>query len=264
MDALNQIIASHNLFTTEHEGITVCRVPLMHEGFRLSRDILYQLADRRTVLYLSGGRTPKDLYENLANDKKLHPGAVALIDERYGSKAHNSSNEKMIQEAGLLPYLREQSVPFYPILLEQQLDLKETAKNYDMTLRYLFAGFPKSIGILGIGLDGHTAGIAGNRQELSSSASSDKSFVNPLFANDDPGAFVGEFSDLQGPFKERITMTFLGLSMLDIFIVLVFGEDKKHALDLVFSEGSEEEVPGRFFKRPEIARRTLFITDQKI
>ena len=65
-------------------------------------------------------------------------------------------------------------------------------------------------------------------------------------------------------FKERITMTFLGLSMLDVFIVLVFGEDKKDALEKVFTEGPEEEVPGRFFKRPEIAKRTLLITDQKV
>ena len=37
----------------------------------------------------------------------------------------------------------------------------------------------------------------------------------------------------------------------------VFGEDKKDALQKVFQEGSEEEIPGRFFKRPEIAKRTL-------
>lgn len=257
-----KILSSQNVIPMEREGITVCRVPLMYEGFKIAKEILLTIADRKTVLYLSGGRTPKDLYENLALDKKLYPGAIALIDERYGGKYHNTSNERMIRDTGLLPMISEKGVPFYPILLDDQLDLAETAKNYDMTLRYLFAGFPKSVGVLGIGMDGHTAGIAGNRK--ASTASTIEAFENPLFSKDDPGSLVSSFSDLKGPFKERITMTFLGLSMIDVFIVLVFGEDKKAALEQVFSDGSEEEVPGRFFKRPEIARRTIFITDQKI
>jgi 6-phosphogluconolactonase/glucosamine-6-phosphate isomerase/deaminase len=42
----------------------------------------------------------------------------------------------------------------------------------------------------------------------------------------------------------------------------VFGEDKQRALDGLFEEGAEEEIPARFFKRHEIAEKTLFITDQ--
>ncbi|MDQ5901276.1 MAG: 6-phosphogluconolactonase [Patescibacteria group bacterium] len=262
MDEIKKILSDQHALFDEKMGITVIRVPLIYEGFKLTKEILQVIADRKTVLYLSGGRTPKGLYENLAQDQKLFPGALALIDERYGSKFHNNSNEKMIKDTGLLPMLSEKGVPFYPILLEEQKDLDQTAKNYDMTLKYLFAGFPKSVGILGIGLDGHTAGIAGNRK--GSTASTIEAFENPLFTTVHPGSLVGSFSDLKGPFKERITMTFMGLSMLDLFIVLVFGEDKKNALELVFSDGPEEEVPGRFFRRPEIARRTIFITDQKV
>jgi hypothetical protein len=32
----------------------------------------------------------------------------------------------------------------------------------------------------------------------------------------------------------------------------------------MFTEGREEEIPARFFKRPEIAKKTLLITDQRI
>jgi 6-phosphogluconolactonase/glucosamine-6-phosphate isomerase/deaminase len=85
-----------------------------------------------------------------------------------------------------------------------------------------------------------------------------------MFDDDEKNLMVSSYSDLQGNFKERVSMTFLGLSMIDLFIVLVFGEVKKEALEKVFSDGSEEDVPGRFFKRPEIARRTLLITDQKV
>ncbi len=259
-DIASSILKDTNALSHKEQGITLSRVPTMYEGFRLAREILSATVDRRTVLYLSGGRTPKDLYKNLANDRKLVPGAIALIDERYGSKFHNNSNEKMIKDTGFLPYSEDRNIPFYPILQEPQLDLATTADNYDMTVRYLFSGFPKSVAILGIGLDGHTAGIAGNRPQLLGQ----EGFDNPLFNELHKNNFVSSFSDLEGPFKERVTLTFLGLSMVDLYIVLLFGEDKKQALKLVFSEGTEEDIPGRFFKRPDIAKRTLFITDQKV
>ncbi len=259
-DQVISILNSQSALFHKREEILSCRVPMVYEGFRLTREILYQIVERKTVLYLSGGNTPKELYKNFVNDKKLFPGAFALIDERYGLKMHNNSNEKMIAETGLLNYAKEKKIPFYSILQDPQLSLSETAMNYDMTLKYLFNGFPKSIGILGIGKDGHTAGIAGNRKRILG----EEGFQNPIFADKAKDSFVSSFSDLAGPFKERVTLTFLGLSKLDFFIVLVFGDDKKHALKEVFQDGSEEEIPARFFRRPDIAKRTLFITDQKV
>lgn len=262
MTDLLRLLHEKQFVTYQKDGLNIAKVSTMYDGFKTARELLYAVVDKTTVLYLSGGRTPKDLYENLANDKKLLPGAVALIDERYGAKLHNTSNEKMVDDSGLLPYLRTAGVPFYPILQQNQLSLKETGDNYDMTIRYLFAGFPRSVATLGIGLDGHTAGIAGNRQN--SAELSVQDFHNEMFDDDQKNMLVSSYADLNGMFKERVSMTFLGLSMIDLFIVLVFGEDKKEALEKVFAEGSEEEVPGRFFKRPEIARRTLLITDQKV
>ncbi|MBI5045234.1 MAG: 6-phosphogluconolactonase [Candidatus Levybacteria bacterium] len=256
------ILQKNQLVSYVKEGIPIAKVSMVYEGFKLARELLYEIVDKTTVLYVSGGQTPKDLYRNVANDQKIHPGAVALIDERYGIRGHNVSNEKMIEESGFLPYLKEKGVPFYPILQDNHPNLVETADNYDMTIKYLFAGFPRSVGILGIGLDGHTAGIAGNRTDPS--MGSGLLFHNPMFDQEQKNSLVSSFSDLQGKFKERVSMTFRGLSMIDVFIVLVFGEDKKEALEKVFSDGSEEDIPGRFFKRPEIAKRTLLITDQKI
>ena len=262
MDDLHSTLNSHNYPFHIVDGMTVSRALTTYEGFRLARDILYAVVDRKTVLYLSGGNTPRDLYQNLANDKKLSTGALAIIDERYGQRFHNNSNEKMIEDSGLLAYTNSLQVPFYPILQNPQKDLDETAKNYDMTVSYLFAGFPKSVGILGIGSDGHTAGIAGNR--LDSALASGELFGNPLFQDEEKLRLVSSFSDLTGPFRERVTMTFTGLSLINVYILLVFGDDKADALKAMFQEGSEEDVPARFFTRPEVARRTLLITDQKV
>lgn len=251
---LQHTLLEKQIFFYRHSGVSICKVSTMYEGFKIARELLYTIVDKTTVLYLSGGRTPKGLYENLSNDRKLLPGAVALVDERYGIRFHNMSNEKMIRDSGLLPYLSERGVPFYPILQNSHPSLKETADNYDMTLRYLFAGFPKSVAIIGIGSDGHTAGIAPDREN----------FHNPMFDGDQKNLFVSSYADLEGPFKERVSMTFLGLSMIDVFFILAFGEEKKEAIQNMFQDGSEEAIPARFFRRPEIAQRTLFITDQKV
>lgn len=222
------------------------------EGMVRSENLLDALVDRKTVLFLSGGSTPKDLYAKIAKDQKLTPGAVAMVDERYGKRFHENSNELMIKNTGLILYLEKKNIRFYPILEDQTGE--KTTENYDETVRFLLSFFPKSVAIIGIGADGHTAGIAPDRID----------FKNPLFDKDRKDLLVSQFNDAEGEFKERITMTFLALSMIDKLIVLAFGDKKKRALELMNKGGSIEEVPARFLVRSDIVQKTLLITDQKI
>ena len=53
-------------------------------------------------------------------------------------------------------------------------------------------------------------------------------------------------------------------SNVGVAVQINFGEDKENALKDMFQDGSEEDVPARFFRRPEVARRALLITDQKV
>lgn len=257
---LHQVLEQKNILFYLTEGITVATVANLHEGFILTEEILYGILDNKTVLYLSGGSTPKELYKKLAAEEKLSVGAVGMVDERFGPKLHNISNEKMLQETGLLRYLQMRDIRFYPIL--QNKTCQETAKNYDEKLRILNATYQKSVAVLGLGADGHTAGIAPLRQGFLGQAGSE--FKNPLFDDERKYLLASEFDDQKGPFKERVTMTFWGLSMLDVLIVLVFGSAKQNALEQMFESGSEKEIPARFFKRPEIAKKTLLITDQRV
>ncbi len=234
--------------------ISIITVEDQEAGFEAAKKNLYERCDRQSILFLSGGRTPKDLYQQLSQEHQLEAGAVGLVDERYGEKFWENSNEKMIQESGLLSYLDSKNIPFYPIL-QDGMSRVETAEHFDQELRsLLFSAFPKSIAILGVGLDGHTAGIAGTRE----------GFKNPMFFHDQKDLLAATFNDQKGMFKERITMTFNALSLMDILLVLVFGDDKKKALQLMFSQGSEEEVPSRFLMRPDMAKKVILITDQKV
>ena len=42
------------------------------------------------------------------------------------------------------------------------------------------------------------------------------------------------------------------------------GIAEKEALKKAFTQGSLEEIPARFYQQREIAKKTIFITDQKI
>jgi len=250
-DEMLAIIAKQGRFVFESQNVAICRTNTQIEGVNLAETILNTMIDTRTALFLSGGRTPKDLYSLLADDEQIEPGAVALIDERYGEKLHSNSNENMLRTTGLIQYFSWRHMPFYPVIQENK-SVDIVATEYDETIRYLLSQFPRSFGVLGIGLDGHTAGIAGERAD----------FHNPLFDQEQNDKVVSWFDDFSGPFQTRVTMTFAGLSLLDVMLVLVLGDDKKEALEKTFSPGSIEAVPARFFTLPEIAPKVVLITDQ--
>lgn len=252
LDTIETLFKKNNVFFHKNQGITVANVKDSITGVDLVSKVLYEVIDRKTVLYLSGGSTPKILYSRLAQEEKLFPGAVGQVDERFGPDFHQSSNQLMIKGTGLLRYLQIRDIPFYPIL--QNKTREETARNYDEKIRELNAIFQKNVAIMGIGDDGHTSGIAPNRI----------GFTNPMFDQSRKHVLVSEFDDQKSKYKERVAMTFFGLEMQDLLILLVFGEDKKEALLKMFEDGSEEDIPARFYKRPEIAKKTLLITDQQI
>jgi 6-phosphogluconolactonase/glucosamine-6-phosphate isomerase/deaminase len=250
MDLVKSILQKQNIFSHENEGILVGRVKDAGEGFLLAHDVVLEMCNSQTVLYLSGGRTPKEFYEMLSTEDALEVGTVGLVDERFGGRFHENSNEKMIMDTGLLQSLDKKGVAFHPILTGSS-DMHVTAEEYDQTVRSLHATYQQSIGILGVGVDGHTAGLPARISNIQYPISNLENDYSYVIAYDYP----------VGVYGKRITQTFLGLSMMDFLLVMVFGEDKKDALQKMFSEGSEEEIPSRFYKRQDIAPKTLLITD---
>ncbi len=223
-----------------------------HNAVEKAKEILYEKVDKKTVLFLSGGATPKSLYASLAKDGIIHPAAVGLVDERYGKKFHEASNERMIQDTNFLDFLDKKNIPFYPIL-QKNMSREKASEAYDKITRDLFFHFPKSIAVMGIGTDGHTASIIPNR----------KDFTDPLFAEGKNQLFVGDFNDTHSDYKERIGMTFAGLALIDFFIILAFGKEKKKALQQMFVPGSLEEVPSRFFVQ-QAFKNSIILTDQQV
>lgn len=231
------------------DGIKIVQVKNSEEGIEACKKLLYEMVSKSAVLFLSGGSTPKTLYEILAKDGKLNAGAVAMVDERFGEKWYEDSNELMIKNTQLLSFLQKSNTEFYPIL--QNENIEDTAMQYDETARYLFNYFQKSVAILGIGADGHTAGIPAI-EEIS------QKILNDKFS------LVDFYDDKESFYKQRITLTFLGLSKIDQIIVMVFGKDKKKALQFMFKTGSIAQIPARFLIQKEISSKVTLITDQNI
>lgn len=260
MNGVEEYLKTHSIRYHSNQSITVCNVTDLESGTELAKDILYEIVDKNSVLYLSGGSMQR-LYELLAKEETILPGAVGLIDERFGEPMHAISNEKMITETKFIKYLTFRDIPFYPIL-QVGKTREEVSAAYDEKVRSLQATFRMHIGIVGIGPDGHISSIIPNRP--GSTDGKVKGFHNPWFDADHQHLFVADVNDPDSHYKERVGMTFLGLSMLDTLIILAFGDSKQPMFELMFSEGSEEDIPARFFKRPEIAKKTLLITDQQV
>jgi len=245
-------------------GISIISTDGEKQGSNVASELLYEITDNRTALFLSGGKTPVNLYSELGKEQNLKIGAAAMVDERYGKPMHDNSNELMIERSRLPDYFEREKIPFYRILVGEQ-NIANTAFHYDETVRYLLSHFPKSVAILGIGEDGHIAGIAPNRSD----------FINPLFSKEQRNLLVSYFKDpksgscagnpapLYG-FGQRVTMTIRGLSKMDALIVLAIGEKKKAALSRLFKKGPIKQVPSRFVKNKIIASKTILITDQKV
>jgi 6-phosphogluconolactonase len=243
-----------NLLYTENQKL----------GSGIARGLLYRICDIQTVLFLSGGRSPAGLYTDLAREKKLTIGSAALVDERYGQPGHADSNELAIRRTGLLEYFKTAQIPFYPILTHEP-NIENATRVYDQVVKLLLSRFPKSAAVLGMGEDGHIAGIAPHRVD----------FIDPLLTDRDHGVLVSCFVDPKPMsaggesrppygFGPRVTMTIRGLQKLDALIVLAFGEKKKAALSALFAGGPIDKIPARLVKDKSLAGKTVLITDQKV
>ncbi len=203
------------------------------KGLRL----LLRDVDDHTLLLLSGGTSPDLLYRLIAQDKTLKPGAVALIDERFGLPMHDNSNEKMIAGTNLLEYFNNQGVPFYGMLKPGEME--DVAEAYGQVVQDLFGKFPKKAAITGIGSDGHTAGVKPGL---------DYDHTKLVVAYNDAGSF-----------GKRIILTFEALSKINEFLVLAFGEEKKQALQSMFSNEDKKYLPVVFYTK--IPAKTFLLTD---
>ncbi len=117
-----------------------------------------QSSDRFTFL-LSGGSTPKRLYEILAENKRINWTKVHFFwgDERFVSIYDDRNNAKMAYET----LLSKIDVPKENIhIFHTDISIEASIKQYDELLHQYFNGrFSFDLSLLGMGDDGHTLSL---------------------------------------------------------------------------------------------------------
>ncbi len=170
--------------------------------------------------------------------------SVTLADERYGTVGHPDSNWRLLLECGLEPEL----FASFPILGEgsgtnggEDADarafgdmLADAAARRGHDALYIAA-------LLGIGEDGHTAGIL---------PGSPAAAISP----EDPTYAVAYRSAI----FNRITITPAFFRHMDLAVAYATGTNKRAAIDALRSEGPATEPPARLLS---LARESVLYTD---
>lgn len=146
---------------------------------------------------------------------------VTLTDERYGEVRHPDSNWRQLRDAGFTLT----SANFQPVLLGK--DFNQTAIDYSKTIENDFKDCDFKLGFIGIGADGHTAGI----KPASPAVTSDKWAVG--FRGDD---FL------------RLTITSKAISQLDEVVSYAIGRAKWPVLDQLEKDLPIERQPAQCLK----------------
>lgn len=178
---------------------------------------------------LSGGSTPRPVYEALASDpyrERLPWSAIHLFwgDERHVPPDHPESNYRMAREA----MIDRASVPAGNVhrVAAEDPDARRAAAAYEDELRSFFGLAPGEwpvfdLMLLGIGPDGHTASL----------------FPGSPALRERDALVVAPWVEAQRMFRITLTPPVLNHSRLSLF--LVSGEDKAEALRAVI-EGERE------------------------
>lgn len=178
-------------------------------------------------VFLSGGSTPKPIYEGLAKSgldwEHVH---FWLGDERYVPWDHPDSNFRMACESLLDPadIPLQQRHP-WPILATPEL----SGETYDREFRTFFErdGQALHLQILGMGDDGHTASL----------------FPDSPALLETTAMCVSNIVNAQE--KNRLTLTFPALALSQDVVFLIKGENKADVLKQVVEQhkaGSKENV----------------------
>jgi 6-phosphogluconolactonase/glucosamine-6-phosphate isomerase/deaminase len=222
---------------------------------RKAADFLYHLllrtADKQTLLLCSGGSSA--LILKYLNAQALRPNlSFALVDERFtpAEKDRNSFELKKI------PFIKEgekRGIPFISVLVDGVKGVEESADQYEDYLKRWRAVYQNGviISLLGIGNDGHTAGIMRYPGE--------KDWFEEMFVNNRKW-IVGYDTHGSGGFPFRVTVSphFL-LQEVEYSIIYACGKEKQKALaEFTASEGTVFETPARLLWP---LRNATFCTD---
>lgn len=171
-------------------------------------------ARQRASLLVSGGSTPKPLYQQLSQSTfDWSRIDIALVDERWVEPGTPGSNQTFIAD-NLLQYQAANAhyIPSKTSHLTAQQGLSQCEDNYQQLQR------PFDLVILGMGPDAHTASLFPHADNLAAALDAKNTQLCAALTVR-PSAVTGEF-------VERMTLTLHGLMQARQLHLLITGDDK--------------------------------------
>lgn len=219
--------------------IQVIKVKDKDEGQVRAHDVLKKIVDKDTLLALSGG-TSVDYSKMIVAPGDIVPGAICIVDERYGEPFHKDSNEKLLKDMGVKKFADDECVESHKILKGK--DFFETAKEYEVEIEDLLRRFKKKVGVMGVGNNLHTAGIFPYGTAVHS-------------------ADYVVAQEVEDEFSKRITLTLKALGEFINFIILMFEHEKKDTLRRILdvNEDDMQKYPAVFYRKAKI--KSYLVTD---
>ena len=204
----------------------------------------------RCLVALSGGSTPRGMYERLAarGPTALDWSRIVFLwsDERNVPPDHPASNYRMAREALLGP-LAIPETQVYRMRGEAE-DIEAAAREYEHTLAALTGvqpghGVPQlDLVLLGLGSDAHVASL----------------FPGHASLRERDRLVVGEPEAGLEPFVPRVTLTLPTLCDGRHIVFLVTGEGKAEAAERAFGGDSSEDAPASLV-RPREGEMTVLL-----
>ena len=193
----------------------------------LSQRLIQELTKNRNVLWLvSGGSNIQSAVKVMATiPAELQMQlTIMLVDERFGDVGHDNSNHQQLLDAGFNP-----GEAILLSILELGLSLEETVSRFKSIAGQAFEEADTVIALIGIGADGHIAGILPNSP---ASYESEKYVVG-----------------YEAETYKRLTLTFPALRRISAAYVFAYGESKVDGLKRLMSkELTLDEQPAQILK----------------
>src|SRR3989344_4984524 len=210
------------------------------EGVSHMRGVILEAINRgkRAVLGLSGGSTPRAIYEALGQENLDWSKVwVFLVDDRYINADDPKSNQFLLRST----LLKHAPIPESQIIFpDTTLPYEKCIDLYEKHLKDLFKKNPADLVTLGLGPDGHIASLFPPVPE--------KAFGNHLVM----GTTTDRFD-----VRERISVTLPVLTAAHDAIFFLKGQEKQRA----WREMMESPEDERRWPAKALSRATVLMVD---